>query len=257
MRAAYDALVRRSQPLAYWPLGRHGPRDVVAGADFATGVTYRRPTDGDGSFLGVNEIWSRGIVMTATNNFTVEIWFRPDSMHGGGAGVWQNANGGSNGYAVDIPGVANTGDFRFRAIAQSVAILAVSARPMIYRQWNHIVVVRNAGTWSYYLNGNLDTANAGTNAPITPSVTTAIKSATSGQADVRGFAMYTRVLTGDEIRDHWLAGMEDAPLILIGGTTTTDSDITPPFIDSTTVLYDQMMDRPVFILPLLLRWSQN
>lgn len=256
MRAAYDALVRRSQPLAYWPFGRSLGKEVVGGLDFNFTTSRFDPED-DSLWSPANNTETRSVVMTATNNMTVEIWYRPDSLHGGGGGIWGNGNGAANGYTMDIPGTTNTGDLRFRGVAQSVAILAVSARSMIYKEWNHIIMLRNAGTWVYYLNGNLDTANAGASNPGVPTTTTSLKGATSGAAFFRGFAMYTRVLTADEIRDHWLAGREDAPFYMIGGSTTTDTDLFPPFIDSTAVLFDQMMDRPVFILPLLLRWSQN
>lgn len=76
-----------------------------------------------------------------------------------------------------------------------------------------------------------------------------------------------------ELRDVWINHLDatdatatdiaggpdlDFPIgAMFGAATQSDDLIEAPFIDSTTVLFDQQMDSPVFPIPLLLRWSQN
>ena len=45
---------------------------------------------------------------------------------------------------------------------------ADSTATLLRGGWYHIAVKRDSGTWTYYVNGNVDKANAGTDAPAAP-----------------------------------------------------------------------------------------
>jgi len=89
-----------------------------------------------------------------TGDFTVECWFKPDVIQA--QGIFQispTANGlQSTGYASTITAWI-AGDDTIKATASSAEIQpALKAQKGV---WQHIAVVRNSGTTSLYVNGNL------------------------------------------------------------------------------------------------------
>jgi hypothetical protein len=253
VRVAYEALVRRSGALTYHPLGRYRGRDLIGGNDLTTFPTGVGVDYDDYTRVSGGQSVGRAAVLTATNNFTLEWWVR-------GAGIsaqtWEmdNNNGGTNGYSIAI---LNTSG-QVRGIAQGVAFLETTVRGFIHGEWTHWVLQRNANVWAYYMNATLVTVGANSNAPAAPSGATYQAITSSGSVcDFKGLATYTRVLTLDEIREHYLAGRVGGPHILIGGSAATAHQIFAPFIAPTTVVFPQVIDRAVFVVPLSLRWVRN
>lgn len=133
-----------------------------------------------------------------TDNVSIEVWVK--LLVGAGGKAWFIGNNNIGGYALLVYPNTQT----FQGLCGGVAFLAVGAATLTLRQWFHLVMVRDAGTWKYYVNGALDTPNAGVTAPNAPT-------ATSGGGDgaleyiVTSPAAYNTVLSPARIAAHYAA----------------------------------------------------
>jgi hypothetical protein len=114
--------------------------------------------------------YRRTLVSTVVNNFSLEIWLWYTGALVDSAVIMGNSQrsvasvGGADGWDLLWSGTAG----KFMLGFGNVANLAASAATLSANTWNHIVVCRDAGTSKYYVNGALDTSNAGTSTPLTP-----------------------------------------------------------------------------------------
>jgi hypothetical protein len=86
-------------------------------------------------------------VITADNNFTIEGWIKPNSANGT-TSLFYN-----NGFGLILRGTQISGIVPGRAFLDSNANVTVGI-------WQHVALVRNAGTWAIYLNGTAYTTYA-------------------------------------------------------------------------------------------------
>jgi hypothetical protein len=150
------------------------------------------------------ETLSRAVPSTAVNNVSAEYLFKREAQGANDQIIFYNGNSGTNGWGLvcNIDGTFRVllGGVGFQAFADGGAAFAIDA-------WYHVVVVRDATVWRYYLNGALQTSNAGTGTPGTPTGNLQIN---DGSIQVAGcmFAMYNTVLTAAQIarRYAWLTG---------------------------------------------------
>lgn len=140
---------------------------------------------------------------TATNNFTVETWLKLSALPGGETQLFNNGNTAFDGYGINV---LATG--AWRAVCNNVAFLSTSTSLLGTSNFRHLVVVRSAGTWSYYLDGAVETANAGATAPnaIGGSHTAWCFSALS--AYLSNLAIYDTALSGARIAAHYAAMLQ-------------------------------------------------
>lgn len=150
--------------------------------------------------------FTRNIVTAVVNNFTLEVWVMPvGSLASGRIILGNSARGldganGINGYEI----IWNDTTGKFRATAGNVADYTASAATLSLNSWYHVVVVRDAGTWKYYVNGAIDTANAGTSAPVTPTGTAHFGSTVANQR-IAYAAIYESALSAARVAAHYAA----------------------------------------------------
>jgi hypothetical protein len=123
------------------------------------GQTYAMDFDTGGDFAEAATAAS-----TVTNNFWMRVWVYLHSVGANNQRLFYNGNSGANGWGILIDT-----NRTFQFLAGGVALGANSAGALSLSTWHCIDIVRDAGTWVYYLDGLLDTANAGTNTPNAPS----------------------------------------------------------------------------------------
>lgn len=140
-----------------------------------------------------------GHISTVTNNLTMEGWFNVELTTGDDQILFYNGNSGSNGWGIVVD---NNGKFQY--LCGGVALGTASSAAIEGVGYRHIVVVRDAGTWKYYVNGVSDTANAGTTAPGTPSGVTKMGGG-SVQTVYAYVAVYETALSAATILTHYNA----------------------------------------------------
>lgn len=178
--------------------------------------------------------FSRATFSTAVDNITVECWLQAVNVAAGVArGIWNNygvndaRNAAINGWGFFIADNAKLQSLRqgIDYNAQSSAALSLPAYgsnllPILgvgggnptTASWTHIVVTRDAGTWKYYVNGSVDTSNAGTGAPAAAASSGGYTarmdiSQPNETADVRiaYVAYYETALSSTQVSDHYNA----------------------------------------------------
>lgn len=141
---------------------------------------------------------STGAVTTATDNIGAELWFRIDARP----------------TADNQPILSMTQveffiqqDLTIQGILQGVAFLTKSNRTVRLGRWTHFCGVREGGTWRYYIDGSLDTLNAGTNTPNAPGAITIHNIKVPGF--VANVAIYNlaRSITYDAVAARYRAGI--------------------------------------------------
>lgn len=140
------------------------------------------------------------VATTVTDNFSIEMWIKLVTPYVtlNDQNVIYNGSGGSDGW-----GVLFDANDTFQYLAGGVAVGA-SSSAISRDAWHHIVVVRDAGTWKYYIDGAIDTASAGTHTPNTPTGTVET-SASAIQRRYCHIAIYDVALTATDVSDHYTA----------------------------------------------------
>ena len=223
---AYDDQVLSDSPVGYWKMQEASglPQDSSGNANHMTdftGATQPNYQQAGPFNLGYSIEYPGGrrhhrtAVSTATSNFSLEFWGLIVSTINSQTMVGNN-NGGTNGWAM----LANS-NRKGQAIAQGVALLAetsVAAFPV--STWTHFVLVKASGAggiWTYYINGVVDTANAGTTSVTTPSGATTKLGNPDGtmQLKLSHVAIYNSALSSDRVIAHYEEAAGQVPYVSI------------------------------------------
>lgn len=209
--AAYIQAVLADNPIMFWTLqdASPGPPQDSSGnnlpATAAVGIDYQFAA-GPGTtdtcvLVQGGEIVSRPQVTSDVDDITLETWF----YHIDVLDDTQNIIGitdADGGYTLHIRNAAES--FRLRGSVKNVAFLAASTAGIPATTWTHIVMLRRAGTWMYFINGAVDTANAGTDNPNALSGgTTFINGTASISAQYAYTAIYETALSNARIQAHY------------------------------------------------------
>jgi lysophospholipase L1-like esterase len=232
--------------VAYWRLGESAGTTAVDAfgshdgtIDGATlGVTGALNGDANTamSFDGSNDrIKTAAVVLTATDNYTLEAWVKPASLSQSGFIVMNGGSDTGYGFGISNNGAASdtlTGLFGGVAWATSGYSFPNTTG------WYHVVMVRDSGTTKFYVNGTQTPTTHGFT-PSTPTTHTSIGNRHPGfEADhfnglIDEVAIYNVVLTPTQIQDHYdigLTGGDDTRTLSgtasVGAATSSGAGIT-------------------------------
>lgn len=239
MATAYESYVTGLSPLAYWPMNEASGDivDVVAAANlapnagsFTYGVTSGVPTglvkaiDIQADNATFSRFRKATPVSTATNNISVMLWANADDTASTARYLFDNGKNFAatlTGYAIRLNGVTN----KLELIISGGAGTITSSGVMSEAAWHCIFAVRDAGTWTLYL----DNASQGTDAtaPTAPATATNIGNWEGNSAAANGWrglvahtAMWDRVLSASEranLYDYGLNGVPASNSAAFGG----------------------------------------
>ena len=118
------------------------------------------------------------LVTTNTNNITIEGWVKWNGPTGNNQFIFYNGNSGGNGYGLMINAGSNSLSILCGGVSflNSTVVLAVGV-------WQHVAIVRNAGTWSIYMDGVAYSVSSATVTPNTPSGNFLIGSPVAGSSE--------------------------------------------------------------------------
>lgn len=175
--AAFIAAINADSPKAFYKCQEASGTivDSVSGGGlnlsnlFGT-IAYQQPgpmSDFAIRFNTTGNAFSNNAPSLATDNLTFGLWAKPGGGSiSNGRRLFIGSGSGARGWEIHLD---LDGRFRYSvdggAIdgALSVGALSSSAFKLIH-------IVRRSGTWEYYLNGALDTSNAGADTPTAPLV---------------------------------------------------------------------------------------
>lgn len=138
------------------------------------------------------------------DNLTLELWVRLGGAVGANdQAIWNVGSGAGSGFRVQVD-TNNT----FQVLRNGGAAQANSTGVLSAASFKHIVIVRRATVWEYWINGVIDTANAGTTAPAGPGANS-MQWAQDLSANIQSFqslgAFYATALSGARILAHYEA----------------------------------------------------
>jgi hypothetical protein len=171
--------------------------------------------DAYGIRLNGGEYFTRAPILTSTtDNFTLELLQEVEIVNSADI-IWHNGNSGANGWGI----AAGNGANKNYGLAGGVAVLPNFANTFSLNTWHHIVVLRRAGTWEYYYDGAVDTANAGGSTPNVPTAQLSLGPVNGQLQPVVAFtAIYPTALSAARILAHYQAITQGttnlAPVIL-------------------------------------------
>lgn len=166
-----------------------GGFDIYGDDRLFAAATTELPAPGKAlSFDGTDDVTAE-LATAATDDITIEAYVKWSG--GTGQTVVYNGTDGTNGYSIRI-----TPEISVECGGSGSAVSAVQFAP---GSWQHVAVVREAGTWKLYLNG-LERPLTGNPSPLTPTGTTEIGTGFSGQLDEVRIWNTARTLT--EIQDN-------------------------------------------------------
>lgn len=219
----YMAAVLADTPIIYWPgqdfsghlrslsTARTGGENITNfDSTTETTLTYR-VTPGpfkDGTVCvtkGSGGKATRHNVTVAVNNCSLEGWFNLTSGVGSNR-LLMSVDGTLKGW-----GVLMTSATHYAVIVQNVAFQANNTAALATGTWYHIVCVREAGTWKYYLNGAGDNTSAGTGLPVANDDSLGIgigRDATVQVFNWAHFAYYETALTSGNVSTHYNAAIQ-------------------------------------------------
>ena len=229
---AYAAAVLKSKPLGYWRLAEIGGNTAadISGnhvdSHYEDGIAYYLPgpigkglsADGQASrsaHLAGGRV--RADVPGVGNNYSIEFWFwngMPSDVRevtGYLFGRSRNNDDKSSGDQLGISGnKTDAGHLFFSNGILRNAILE-GHTPIEPKTWNHVVIVRDGNKVSAYLNGQMTPEMSGDSPP--DSQATGNKWFFGGRSDgtsglegkLSEVAIYDRVLTADEVANHYKA----------------------------------------------------
>ncbi len=88
-----------------------------------------------------------------TGNFTVEMWFRPDSVSGNERGLWSVRPGGSNNSLVSIHRQGSEIQSFIRDQSNTVYDITTSGLGLAINTWYHVALVRNGTSMKLFVDG--------------------------------------------------------------------------------------------------------
>ncbi len=123
---------------------------VVLGFVSVTSVIAAPPAGNSALQFAFGQICKRTTpISTITDNLTMQCWVK---WNGGGVGtIFYNGNGSFNGYGLCVNGSNQIG------LLCGGITNPFSTTTLALNTWQHLALVRNAGTWSLYVNGVVTT----------------------------------------------------------------------------------------------------
>lgn len=207
--ADYVAAVLASSPRAYWKLDESSglPQDSSGNGLHMTGSagTITRGVVGPfADFLGYQFEGGAGVsraaVSTQQDDFTFEAWLRPQVITNDDQTLLKN-NTVSQGWDL----VIDT-NFRYQGLVQGVAFLPYGATTLAANKWAHVVVMRRAGAWLYFVNGSPD-GTPGSSTPGGAPTVTGIGGSVSVQFRASHVAYYNVALSDADVLAHFSAAL--------------------------------------------------
>jgi Concanavalin A-like lectin/glucanases superfamily len=195
-------------PVALWPVQEAAgmPQDVSGNGNHMTGLSAALDAqegplvvDDTSMVCDPNEGASRAQVMAVTDNLALAGWFFPDSVTGTNNALIANYQV-FNGYMIVL-----SDNLKIRGVLNNVELMAESTGTLIADAWNFVAMEREAGTWKYYINGDLDNGSVSGSTPATPSAATAVIGTNGATMTMAAAwcAMYDSVVGADGWADQY------------------------------------------------------
>lgn len=230
-QTAYSSAVLADAPWTFYKLDEASglPQDSSGnGRHIGTidgSYTYRQagPVAGTFGMLSADSSQLNGAnaAPNAVNNMSLEAWIKAGSAFGANNSALFNVGPAGTGFELWVD---TTLTFQVNVKAGPVAQLNSTAvlSTAVYR---HVVIVRDATVWKYYVDGALDTANAGTTAPTDPSAggLQLIQDLAATYSSVwSNAAYYTTALSAARVAAHYAAMQAvDVPVGALGSDVDT------------------------------------
>lgn len=157
-------------------------------------------------FNTTGNAFSNNAPSIVTDNLTFGLWAKPGGGSiSNGRRVFVGSGSGVRGWEIHVDL-----DGRFRYSVDGGAVDgALSAGALSSSAFSLIHVVRRSGTWEYYLNGVLDTSNAGTDTPTAPLIGDVAQLGANADLDVYiAYAfVFESALSASSILTHYQAAV--------------------------------------------------
>jgi len=159
------------------------------------GPGHALTVDGSGDYASVSD----RPVLDLTNNYTIEIWFKPDLLVRLGGLVSKYHSTGANGYLVRLSSTAPYDGINFDEMTTTNGLVTTG-------QWHHVAAVNSNGVRTLYLNG-IRRELSGTpmavkaNADALTIGADYLSSARYFNGQIDEVRLWSRVLSEDEVRD--------------------------------------------------------
>ena len=208
----YSALVLASSPKGFWKAqDASGNLTDSSGGAFhlpwvPNGTQYHQPGPGGTDYSEVDGYWASvpSNITTASNNITMEAWVKPVL---GGAFVLAIIDAETDGYVLEqFDNTLALGVNGFGSVVTATATLT-------YGTWNHVAIVRDSGTWKFYINGTLDVTTDTTAPGAIGTTNTAVIASSTNFAYA---AFYETVLSAGTILSHSAAFSSARSVIATG-----------------------------------------
>ncbi len=207
----YAAAVLADSPLAYWKLqdASGAPQDSSGNGNHITTVDGTHGYHDPGPMSDFGIIYNGGvrslrspIVSSLVNNISVEYWMKPKLISANSQSIFVWDSNTTSWYSV-----MDTDQKMWLRLQSSTVSSSKTATVFALNSWYHVVIVRDAGTWKFYVNGAIDTANASTAAPNTPTGSATYFGAAGGSMQIvlAHIAMYGSALSAAQIAAHYSA----------------------------------------------------
>jgi hypothetical protein len=254
---AYGQAVLQSSPDVYWRLSQPSGSTVtdysggVHDATASGAIQYAQPGALVGNpdpAMGFTTVWlTRGgyvIDKVSTANPTVyseEVWFKTGSTAGGTLMGFGNASSGNSSSHDRSLYLTNAGKLRF-GVNTGTQVVLESDQTVNDNQWHHVVATQGPQGMRLYVDGALTASNTTTTAQnYTGYWRLAQDNVWSGstnkyfQGVLDEAAVYSRVLTPDEVKGHYATGSGKAPNTApVAAFTSTSSQLGVTFDASTS-----------------------
>ena len=210
--AAYVAAVLADSPLGFYQLDETtglaqdssgNAAHMTATAGTTKGYRVEGPMPGAfGIYMIGGASFSRAVLTTAVNNWTLEVWAKIVAT-GGDDTVLLNGVRASSGYSLDIIDATK----HLRALYGGVAFQRTSTGAIVVNDWTHLAIVDRASALEYYVDGVLDSTGAETAAPNAPATKSQIGSDAAVSCALSMAAFYNTPLTAARIAAHFAAAV--------------------------------------------------
>lgn len=129
---------------------------LMLGFVSVTSVFAAPPTGNSALQFTTGQVCTRTTpISTITDNLTMQCWVK---WNGGGVGtIFYNGNGSNSGYGICVNGSNQIG------LLCGGVTNPFSTTTLALNTWQHLALVRNAGTWSLYVNGVVTTLASASN----------------------------------------------------------------------------------------------
>jgi len=143
--------------------------------------------------------------ITVVNNWSMTAWVKPKTLPVTNGQIISNDSTGTAGYLMLI-GDGNGGSGSQLEVLFGFVAWIGSGTNLTLNVWQHVVVLRSAGTTKFYINA-VQTPNTSTATPLTPAGALRIGDKAN---DIDECGMWTKALTQQEITDLYNGGAGNA-----------------------------------------------